>query len=83
MEFLVASSIGLLTACGVYMLLRGRTFPVVIGLSLLSYAVVGFFGNALPFALIGWSEQTLDSSMVAILIFVITKFLPTYQCFPS
>jgi multicomponent K+:H+ antiporter subunit C len=39
MEFLVASSIGLLTACGVYMLLRGRTFPVVIGLSLLSYAV--------------------------------------------
>ncbi len=39
MEFLVASSIGLLSACGVYMMLRGRTFPVVIGLSLLSYAV--------------------------------------------
>ncbi|NIZ00237.1 Na+/H+ antiporter subunit C [Thalassospira lucentensis] len=39
MEFLVASSIGLLTTCGTYLLLRGRTFPVVVGLALLSYAV--------------------------------------------
>jgi multicomponent K+:H+ antiporter subunit C len=39
MELLVASAIGLLTACGVYLLLRGRTFPVVLGLTLLSYAV--------------------------------------------
>lgn len=39
MEFIVASSIGTLTACGVYLLLRLRTFPVVLGLALLSYAV--------------------------------------------
>ena len=39
MEFIVASSIGVLTAAGVYLVLRGRTFPVVIGLALLSYAV--------------------------------------------
>ncbi|TSE23871.1 Na(+)/H(+) antiporter subunit C1 [Tepidimonas sediminis] len=39
MEFLVASGLGLVTACGIYLLLRGRTFPVVLGLSLLSYAV--------------------------------------------
>jgi multicomponent K+:H+ antiporter subunit C len=39
MEFLVASGIGLMTAVGVYLVLRGRTFPVVIGLSFLSYAV--------------------------------------------
>jgi multicomponent K+:H+ antiporter subunit C len=39
MEILVASAIGLLTACGVYLMLRGRTFPVVLGLVLLSYAV--------------------------------------------
>jgi multicomponent K+:H+ antiporter subunit C len=38
-EFLVASAIGLLTACGVYLLLRARTFAVVLGLTLLSYAV--------------------------------------------
>lgn len=39
MELLFAFCIGLLTACGVYLLLRARTFPVVVGLTLLSYAV--------------------------------------------
>ncbi|WP_006786536.1 Na+/H+ antiporter subunit C [Thiorhodospira sibirica] len=39
MEFLVASTVGLLTAAGVYLLLRARTFPVVLGLALLTYAV--------------------------------------------
>jgi multicomponent K+:H+ antiporter subunit C len=39
MELVVASAIGLVAACGLYLLLRGRTFPVVLGLSLLSYAV--------------------------------------------
>ena len=39
MELLVALVIGLLTACGVYLVLRARSFPVVLGISLLSYAV--------------------------------------------
>ena len=39
MEALVAIIIGTLTACGVYLALRARTFPVVLGLTLLSYAV--------------------------------------------
>ena len=39
MELLVASAIGLLTAVGVYLVLRRTTFPVVIGLGFLSYAV--------------------------------------------
>ena len=39
MEMLVASAVGLLTAAGVYLLLRRRTFPVILGLALLSYAV--------------------------------------------
>ena len=38
MEILVAGGIGVLTACGVYLVLRGRTFPLVLGLTLLSYA---------------------------------------------
>jgi multicomponent K+:H+ antiporter subunit C len=38
MEFLLASAVGLMTAAGVYLLLRARTFPVVLGLALLSYA---------------------------------------------
>jgi len=39
MELLVASATGVLTAGGVYLLLRLRTFPVILGLALLSYAV--------------------------------------------
>ena len=39
MEFLLATGIGWVTAVGIYLLLRGRTFPVVLGLSLLGYAV--------------------------------------------
>ena len=39
MEFIVASAVGILTASGIFLLLRARTFPVVIGLALLSYAV--------------------------------------------
>jgi multicomponent K+:H+ antiporter subunit C len=39
MEFLLASGIGFVTACGIYLLLRGRTFPVVLGLSMIGYAV--------------------------------------------
>ena len=39
MEFLVATGIGWVTACGICLLLRGRTFTVVLGLSLLGYAV--------------------------------------------
>ncbi len=39
MELLVALSIGLLTGSGVYLLLRGRTFAVVLGLTLFSHAV--------------------------------------------
>ena len=39
MAALAAVAVAVLVACGVYLVLRGRTFPVAIGLSLLSYAV--------------------------------------------
>jgi multicomponent K+:H+ antiporter subunit C len=39
MEALIALAIGVLSGCGVYLALRGRTFAVVLGLTLLSYAV--------------------------------------------
>lgn len=39
MELLVAIGVGVMVAAGVYLLLRERTFSVVLGLSLLSYAV--------------------------------------------
>ena len=39
MEILVASAIGILTAGGLYLVMRQRTFPVILGVSLLTYAV--------------------------------------------
>lgn len=39
MEAMLALIVGVLTAGGVYLILRRRSFPVILGLSLLSYAV--------------------------------------------
>ena len=39
MEAVVALAIGVLTGSGVWLVLRPRTFQVILGLSLLSYAV--------------------------------------------
>jgi len=39
MELIVALGIGILTGSGVWLLLRPRSFQVIIGLSLLSYGV--------------------------------------------
>jgi multicomponent K+:H+ antiporter subunit C len=39
MEVLFAIAIGVLVAAGLYLVLRARTFPVLLGLTLLSYAV--------------------------------------------
>lgn len=41
-EFLVASAIGIMTAAGIFLALRGRTFSVVLGLAMLSYAINAF-----------------------------------------
>ncbi|MDX9875440.1 MAG: Na+/H+ antiporter subunit C [Spongiibacteraceae bacterium] len=54
MELLFAMSIGVLVATGAYLLLRAHTFPVMVGLTLLSYAVnlflfgMGRLGGAAP-----------------------------------
>ena len=39
MELIIAIGIGILAGSGVWLLLRPRTFQVIIGLSLISYAV--------------------------------------------
>jgi len=38
-EFLIASGIGVLTAAGIYLIMRGQTYPVIIGLAFVTYAV--------------------------------------------
>ncbi|MEK8080788.1 Na+/H+ antiporter subunit C [Pseudomonas sp. XK-1] len=65
MEALFAVTLGILTASGVYLLLRARTFPVVMGLILLSYAVnlflfaMGRLQTGMP-AVIGRSAEYAD-----------------------
>ncbi|MGL4442975.1 MAG: Na+/H+ antiporter subunit C [Alsobacter sp.] len=39
MELLLASGIGAVTAVGLYLILRRESFPVILGLTFLSYAV--------------------------------------------
>jgi len=65
MEALLALAIGLLTATGLYLMLRQRTFPVILGLTFLSYAVNLFLFasgrlalNAIP--IIGTTETYTD-----------------------
>ena len=60
MEATFAIVIGVLVACGVYLVLRARTFPVVLGLTLIGYAVNVFLfatgrlvAGAAPLALPG------------------------------
>lgn len=51
----------------VYGLLRGNVLPRDCK-TWLAAGVVGFVGNALPFSLIHWGEQYVDSSLTAILM---------------
>lgn len=49
MELALASAIGVLTMAGVYLLLRARTFDVILGLTMLSYATnVLIFSSSRP-----------------------------------
>jgi len=46
MELILASAIGVLTAAGIFLVLRPRTFSVVMGLSFLTYAINFFLVSA-------------------------------------
>ena len=63
MEALVAAAVGILTATGVYLMLRARTFPVLLGLTLLSYAVNLFLfaSGRLVVASAPLTDQALDT----------------------
>lgn len=39
MELLVALGVGTMTAAGLYLVMRLRTFPVIVGIAMLTYAV--------------------------------------------
>ena len=48
MELALATAIGVLTAIGIYLLLRARSFDVILGMTFLSYAtnLLRFAGGA-------------------------------------
>ena len=54
MEAIVSLTVGILIACGVYLVLRARTFPVILGLNLIGFGVnlflfaMGRLHTALP-----------------------------------
>jgi multicomponent K+:H+ antiporter subunit C len=86
MEALIALIIAVLVSCGVYLMLRARTFPVILGLTLLSYAVnlfifvMGRLRSGAP-AVIGQSETYTDPIPQALVLtaivigFAMTAFL--------
>jgi multicomponent K+:H+ antiporter subunit C len=86
MEALIALVIGILVSCGVYLLLRARTFPVILGLTLLSYGVnlfifaMGRLRSGAP-AVIGQAESHADPLPQALVLtaivigFAMTAFL--------
>ncbi|MCQ4312091.1 Na+/H+ antiporter subunit C [Pseudomonas stutzeri] len=65
MEAVLAITLGIMMASGVYLLLRARIFPVVMGLTLISYAVnlfifsMGRLATGVP-AIIGRSTEYGD-----------------------
>jgi multicomponent K+:H+ antiporter subunit C len=86
MEILLAVMIAVMTGCGVYLILRLRTFPVVLGLTMLSYAVnlflfsMGRLKADAP-AVIGEAEHYTDPLPQALVLtaivigFAMTAFL--------
>lgn len=65
MEALIAIVIAVMASCGIYLMLRARTFPVIVGLTLLTYAVnvfifaMGRLRENAP-AVIGATDQYTD-----------------------
>ena len=83
MEFLLATGIGFVTACAIYLMLRGRTFPVVLGLSLLGYAVNVFifamgrlWSNAQPI-LVGDGPEAAPLPQALVLTAIVIGFATT------
>lgn len=86
MEGLIALVIAVMSSCGIYLMLRSRTFPVILGLTLFSYAVnlfifvMGRLRSGAP-AVIGQTDVHADPLPQALVLtaivisFAMTAFL--------
>lgn len=74
MEVLMALAIGVLTALGVYLVLRARTYPVILGIMMLSYAVnlfllaMGRLGTGAPPILVKGTTEYADPIPQALIL---------------
>ena len=76
MELLYASCVGVLVSCGVFLILRARTFPIVLGLTMFSYAVNLFLFSSGRLvinkaAVLGHSSEYADPLPQALVLTVI------------
>ncbi len=81
MELIVSLGLGLVTACGIYLVLRPHTFSVIIGLVLLSYAVNGLIfvagrlkASAPPRALSGAADLADPLPQALVLTAIVVGF---------
>lgn len=81
MEIILSSAVGLLMAAGLYLTLRQRTFPVVLGLTLITYAVNLFLlamgrlvVNQPPVIAKGVSEYTDPLPQALVLTAIVISF---------
>ena len=65
--------------CGYLAMVAGRLPPL--GRVWLPLVVLAIFGNVLPFHLVAWAQQHIDSSMAAILLAVVPLFVLTLAHF--
>ncbi|MCF7751896.1 Na+/H+ antiporter subunit C [Bacillus subtilis subsp. subtilis] len=65
MELALASAIGVLSAIGIYLLLRARTFDVILGMTFLSYAtnLLIFAGGRLVMGKAPVLREGIDSNL--------------------
>lgn len=83
MEALISIVIAVLTGCGIYLALRGRTFPVILGLTLLSYAVnlfifvMGRLQSGAPAVLSGRDQYTDPLPQALVLTAIVISFAMT------
>ena len=83
MEAVFAITLGVLTASGVYLLLRARIFPVVMGLTLISYAVnlfifsMGRLGTGVPAVIVKSAEHADPLPQALVLTAIVIGFAMT------
>jgi multicomponent K+:H+ antiporter subunit C len=83
MEAVFAITLGILSASGVYLLLRARVFPVVMGLTLISYAVnlflfgMGRLGTGIPAVLGNHLEYADPLPQALVLTAIVIGFAMT------